>query len=69
MAGSAPVEEAPKLGKGATIVGFLFVVMILTGFSAATAFSHEDQVSEIKAEKSHAEDDKAEGDSAEDSHE
>ena len=47
MAGSAPVEEAPKLGKGATLAGFLFVVLILTGFSAATAISHEDKVAEI----------------------
>ena len=53
MAGSAPVEEAPKLGRGATIAGFLFVVLILSGFSFATMMSHEDVVSEIHAEHAH----------------
>ncbi len=51
MAGSAPIEEAPKLGRAATITGFLFVLLILTGFSAATAVSFEDSVSEDYSEE------------------
>lgn len=66
MAGSAPVEEAPKLGRGATIVAFLFVALILTGFGVTTAVSHEDQVAEIIEEKSHSDEDKAEDDHSED---
>ncbi len=71
MAGSAPVEEGPKLGRGATIAGFLVAVLILSGFSAATALSHEDKVAEIKEELSHADDygdDHADDDYADDDH-
>ena len=64
MAGSAPIEETPKLGKAATIFGFVFVVLILTGFSFATVASFEDTVAEIT---SHAEDDHAD-DHADDDH-
>ena len=55
MAGSAPIEETPKLGRAATITGFIFVLLILTGFSAATAVSFEDSVSQDHAED-HADD-------------
>lgn len=72
MAGSAPMEETPKLGRAATITGFLFVVLILTGFSAATAVSYEDSVShdhdEEYADDGHGEDDHAEDDHGEDDH-
>lgn len=54
MAGSAPVEEAPKLGKAATIFGTLFVVLILSAFSFSTMMSYEDTVAEIN---SHHDDD------------
>ncbi len=64
MAGSAPIEETPKLGKAATIFGFVFVVLILTGFSFATMTSFEDTVAEIN---SHAEDDHGD-DHADDGH-
>ena len=46
MAGSAPVVEKPKLGRAATITGFVFALLVLTGFSAATAASYRDTVSE-----------------------
>ncbi len=68
MAGSAPVEEAPKLGRAATITGFLFVLLILTGFSAATAVSFEDSVSKIHAEDDHGDDDHAGDDHGDDDH-
>ncbi len=70
MAGSAPIEETPKLGRAATITGFIFVLLILTGFSAATAVSFEDSVSQDHAEDhadDHAEDDHAD-DHGEDDH-
>ena len=59
MAGSAPVEEAPKLGKSATIFGTVFLVLILSAFSFSTVISFEDTVAEINSEKddSHADDD------------
>ena len=42
MAGSPqPVPEAPKLGMKATIAGLVFVILVLTGFGAATAASYD----------------------------
>ncbi len=46
MAGSAPVVEKPKLGRSATITGFIFALLVLTAFSGATAASYRDTVSE-----------------------
>lgn len=57
MAGSAPVVEKPKLGRAATITGFVFVLLILSGFSAATAFSYEDKVSEYYSSDSYGDED------------
>lgn len=57
MAGSAPVEEKPQLGRGATITGLIFALLILGGFSAGTAASFRDTVSEKYShseEESHA---------------
>lgn len=73
MAGSAPVVEKPKLGRAATITGFVFVLLILTGFSAATAFSYEDKVSEYYSsdgygDDSYGEDDHSGEEYAEDDH-
>ena len=56
MAGSAPVVEKPKLGRAATITGFVFVLLILTGFSAATAVSYEDKVGEYYSSDDHGDD-------------
>lgn len=46
MAGPAPVVEKPQLGRGATIAGLIFALIVLTGFSAGTAVSYRDSVSE-----------------------
>jgi hypothetical protein len=42
VAGSPEIEEAPKLGLKATIAGLVFALVVLGGFSAATAASYED---------------------------
>ncbi len=62
MAGSAPVVEKPKLGRAATITGLVFVLLILTGFSAATAFSYEDKVGEYYSHDDHADDEHGDDD-------
>lgn len=49
MAGTPEPEETPELGWRATVAGLVFALLVLGGFSAATAVSYED-------DKSHGDD-------------
>lgn len=49
MAGTPVPEESPQLGWKATVAGLVFALLVLGGFSAATAVSYED-------DKSHGDD-------------
>lgn len=70
MAGPAPVVEKPKLGRGATIAGLIFALLVLTGFSAGTAVSYRDSVSESHGDDHGEEygDDHSDEESADDDH-
>ena len=59
MAGPAPVVEKPKLGRGATIAGLIFALLVLTGFSAGTAASYRDSVFESHSGDDHADEEHA----------
>ncbi|MFT7476142.1 MAG: hypothetical protein ACI81L_003090 [Verrucomicrobiales bacterium] len=55
MAGSPETEETPKLGLKATIAGLVFALIVLGGFSAATAASYEDHGDDHGADEAEAE--------------